>query len=171
MDTINTYSKGVLYVQNNVRVAGIRAFTPPALVNTVGNIRTTWMDAPISVDTGMEAMQIDMKIAADISLLGLFGFAEGRTVRAQIRRTYKDSNAVDHGWIDEVEGLISNMAPDEHGADGQESVGYAVTMNVNYYKLTVDGTVYYEIDPQRMIRVINGVDVLARERQLLGMGW
>ncbi|WP_329502721.1 phage major tail tube protein [Klebsiella aerogenes] len=165
------YSKGTLFVQNNVRVAGILSYTPPALVNTVGTRRTTWMDAPVSIDTGMEAMQIDFKVAADKDVLGLFGFVPGRTVRAQIRRTYKDLTANNlYEWVDEVEGLIGNMTPDEHGSEGQEGVGYAITMSVNYYKLTVDGKLYYEIDPINLVRVIDGVDTMAEERRMLGMG-
>lgn len=171
MNTQYVYSKGALYVQNNQRVAGLRSFTPPALTNTVGSIRATWMDAPVSVDTGMEAMQCSIKVSADKDILGLFGFVKGRTVRAQIRRTFKDvtTNELSE-WIDEVEGLISSLAPDEHGSDGQESVGYSITMNVNYYKMTVDDQVYYEIDPLNMVRVIEGEDTLATERQMLGMG-
>jgi P2 family phage contractile tail tube protein len=72
-------------------------------------------------------------------------------------------------WVDEFEGLISAMTPDEHGSDGQESVGYAVTMNINYYKLTIKGRVYYEIDPLNAKRVVNGVDTMADERRMLGM--
>ncbi|WP_234262247.1 phage major tail tube protein [Klebsiella aerogenes] len=166
-----TYSKGTLYVQNNVRVAGVLSFTPPALTNTVGTRRTTWMDAPVSVDTGMEAMQVDFKVNADKDVLGLFGFAEQRRVRAYIHRTFKGLNENDlRLYVDEVEGLISNITPDEHGADGQESVGYAITMNVNYYKQTIDDDVFYEIDPVNMIRIIAGVDTLEKERKLLGLG-
>lgn len=171
MNTELVYSKGAMYVQNNIRVAGLQSFTPPALVNTVGSYKTTWMDAPVSVDTGMEAMQCDIKVNADKDVLGLFGFAQGRTVRIQIRRTFKDVSTGKYSqWIDEVEGLISNMAPDEHSPTGQESVAYAITMNVNYYKLTVDNAVFYEIDPLNMKRVINGVDMLADERRMLGLG-
>lgn len=171
MNTQLVYSKGAMYVQNNQRVAGLQSFTPPALVNTVGNVRTTWMDAPLSIDTGMEAMQCDIKVSADKDVLGLFGFVQGRTVRAQIRRTFKDVTTNQYSeWIDEVEGLISNLAPDEHGSTGQESVAYTITMNVNYYKLTVDGTVFYEIDPLNMKRVVNGVDTLSDERRMLGLG-
>jgi P2 family phage contractile tail tube protein len=170
MNTQLVYSKGAMYVQNNVRVAGLNSFTPPALVNTVGSVRATWQDAPVSVDTGMEAMQCDIKVRADKDVLGLFGFVKGRKVRAQIRRTFKDMTTNELSeWVDEVEGLISNLTPDEHGADGQESVAYSITMNVNYYKMTVDGFVYYEIDPLNMKRVVNGVDTLADERRMLGM--
>ncbi|MBL5919781.1 phage major tail tube protein [Lelliottia amnigena] len=164
------YSKSALYLQNNIRVAGLRAITPPAIVSTVGNYKTTWMDTSIPVDTGMEAMQMNCKVDADTDVLALFGFVQGRTVRAQIRRTYKDSQQQLHEWVDELEGLISSITPDEHGTDSQESVGNAIVMNLSYYKLTVDGNVIYEIDPANMKRVVNGVDTLAAERQMLLMG-
>jgi P2 family phage contractile tail tube protein len=170
MNTSLNYSKGALYVQNAIRVAGLLSYTPPALTNTVGAVRYTWMDAPVSIDTGMEAMQVDFKVSADTDVMGLFGFVKGRTVRAQIRRTFKDMTTNElQEWIDEFEGLISAMTPDEHAPSGQESVGYSVTMNINYYKLTIKGQVYYEIDPLNLKRVVNGVDAMAEERSMLGM--
>ena len=44
-----------------------------------------------------------------------------------------------------------------------------MTMNVSYYKLTIDDRVIYEIDPQNMNRTINGVNVLQDEKDALLM--
>ncbi|MCS2173078.1 phage major tail tube protein [Scandinavium sp. TWS1a] len=45
----------------------------------------------------------------------------------------------------------------------------SVTMNLSYYKLMVDGKEIYEIDPANMIRSVNGVNVLADEKDALLM--
>jgi P2 family phage contractile tail tube protein len=38
------------------------------------------------------------------------------------------------------------------------------TLTPDYYKLEVDGAVVYELDPVNCIRIINGRDELAAER-------
>ena len=45
----------------------------------------------------------------------------------------------------------------------------SATLNLSYYKLTVDDKEVYEIDPQNMIRAVNGVNVLADEKDALLM--
>ncbi|WP_374685035.1 phage major tail tube protein [Scandinavium tedordense] len=61
------------------------------------------------------------------------------------------------------------ITPDEAGTDSKEGVGMSVTMNLSYYKLMVDGKEIYEIDPANMIRSVNGVNVLADEKDALLM--
>jgi hypothetical protein len=167
MNTGFIYAKSALWVQNNIRVANVMSMTPPAVVVAVGNYRTTWMDAPAPVDTGMEAMQADFKVGADVDVLAMFGFAQGRKVRAQIRRVYLNADTTESVWVDELEGIVGSITPDEHGNSGQESVGMAVVMNLSYYKLTVDNTVMYEIDTLNCKRIINGVDQMAGVRDAL----
>ncbi|MDY3572302.1 phage major tail tube protein [Enterobacter hormaechei] len=167
MNTGFIYAKSALWVQNNVRVANVMSMTPPAVVVTVGNYKTTWMDAPAPVDTGMEAMQADFKVGADADVLAMFGFAQGRKVRAQIRRVYQNADGTQSTWVDELEGIIGSITPDEHSNSGQESVGMAVVMNLMYYKLTVDSSVMYEIDILNCKRIINGVDQMSGVRDAL----
>ncbi|MEZ2602859.1 phage major tail tube protein [Kluyvera intermedia] len=100
-------------------------------------------------------------------MLGMFGFAQGRKVRAQIRRVYLNTDATESTWVDELEGIVGSITPDEHSNSGQESVGMAVVMNLTYYKLTVDNSVMYEIDTLNCKRIINGVDQMAGVRNAL----
>lgn len=168
-DLTYVYSKSALWTQDGNRIASLASLTPPAMTATIGNYKTTWMDAAIPVDNGMEPMQCQFKVGADVAVLALFGFIPGSTTRVQARRTYRDSNGGLHTFIDEMQGLIGTITADEHGTDSKEGVGNAVTMNLSYYKLTADGTVIYEIDPQNMIRSVNGVNTLADEKDALLM--
>lgn len=163
------YSKSALWTGDSVRIAGLNEFTPPAITATIGNKKATWMDAAIPVDTGLEPMQSEFKTDADTSMMALFGFIPGRPTRAQARRTYRDNTGVLHTFVDEFEGIVGNITPDAHGTDGKESVGLSVTMHLSYYKLTVDDQVIFEIDPQNMKRVIDGVNVLEDEKNALLM--
>ena len=163
------YSKSALWVQDNVRVAGIKSVTPPALTAQIGNYQPAWMDMPIPVDTGMSAMQLEYKAACDIDVLSLFGIVAGGNSRAIIKRTFKDTANSFHTWTEEFEGIVGTITSDETTVSGQEGVGMSVTMNLSYYKLTIDGTVTVEIDPAHMIRSINGVNQLQAEKDAFNM--
>lgn len=167
MDAGFIYSKSGLWLQDNVSVGGIKSITPPPLTATIGTYKPAWMDMPIPVDTGMEAMQLEFKTGCDQDVLTLFGFVQGNTTRAQVRRTFKDTNGDFHTWVDEFEGIIATVEQDETATDSQENVGMSVTMNLSYYKLTADDKVLIEIDPAHMIRSINGVNALAYEKSAL----
>ncbi|MGM5531584.1 phage major tail tube protein [Mixta calida] len=169
MELSYVYSKSALYTQDGTRIAGLQSFTPPALTATIGNYKTAWMDMAMPVDNGMEPMNCELKVSADSDVLALFGFIPGSTTRVQTRRTYRDNNGGLHTFVDEMQGIIGTLTPDEHSTDGKESTGMSVTMNLSYYRLTVDGKEMYEIDPQNMIRAVNGVNVLADEKDALLM--
>lgn len=167
MDLSYLYSKSALWVQDGARIGSLLSFTPPAMTAIIGDYKTTWMDVAMPVDTGMEPMQCTFKTGADLDVLTLFGFMPGRTTRVQARRTYKDSAGGEYTFIDDLEGVIASLEPDEHGKDGQESVGYVITLRLSYYRLTVNGEEIYEIDPQNMIRAIRGVNALQWEKDAL----
>nr|WP_159465389.1 phage major tail tube protein [Scandinavium goeteborgense] len=169
MNTGFIYSKSGLWLGNNTRVAGVLSMTPPAITATIGNYKTTWMDMATPVDNGMEPMQTEFKVGTDPDVLALFGFIPGSSTRIQVRRTYRDTDGALHTFVDEMEGIIGTITPDEAGTDSKEGVGMSVTMNLSYYKLTVDGKEIYEIDPANMIRSVNGVNVLADEKDALLM--
>lgn len=168
-DKTFAYDVAALWMQDNTRIADIRSFTPPALAVTVGNFKTTWYDMAIPVDTGLEPMQSEFKAGCDVDILAMFGMIQGGKSRVQVRRVYTDSDQTVHTWIDEMEGVISNITADEHGTDSKEGVGVTVTMNLSYYKLTVDDSVRIEIDPANMIRSVNGVNQLAALKDALLM--
>ena len=168
-DLTYVYSKSALWTQDSVRIAGLNAFTPPAITATIGNKKTTWYDMAVPVDNGLEPTQCEFKTDADPDVMIMFGFMPGQTARVQARRTYRDSNGGLHVFVDELEGIVGTMTPDENGTDSKEGVGLSVIMNLSYYKLTIDNRVIYEIDPQNMNRTINGVNVLQDEKDALLM--
>ena len=163
------YSKSALWLQDNVRVAGLKSFTPPPLTAKIGNYQPAWMDMPIPVDTGMEAMQLEYKVDCDISVLALFGIVNGSTSRAIAKRSFKDTDGAIHKWTEEFEGIVGTITSDETSNDSKENVGLSVTMNLKYYKLTVDGSTLIEIDPEHMIRSVNGVNQLAEEKDFFNI--
>ncbi|NEG58179.1 phage major tail tube protein [Pantoea agglomerans] len=169
MELSYVYSKSALYTQDGTRIAGLQSFTPPALTATIGNYKTAWMDMAMPVDNGMEPMSCEFKVSCDSDVLALFGFIPGSTTRVQTRRTYKDNNGGLHTFVDEMQGIIGTLTPDEHGSDSKEGVGMSATLNLSYYRLTADDREVYEIDPQNMIRAVNGVNMLADEKDALLM--
>ena len=49
-----------------------------------------------------------------------------------------------------------------------ERVPNKAMIAVRYYKLEIDGRTIHEVDAENMIRIVNGVDMMARIRQALG---
>lgn len=168
-DLTYVYSKSALWDPNGVRIAGLNSLTPPAITATIGNKKTTWYDMAIPVDNGLEPAQCEFKTDADMDVMVLFGFMPGRTTRVQARQTYRDSNQGLHTFVYELEGIVGTITPDEGGTDSKEGVGLSITMNLSYYKLTVDNNVIYEIDPQNMNRTIGGTNTLQDEKDALLM--
>ncbi|MHA1067000.1 phage major tail tube protein [Enterobacter ludwigii] len=167
MDLSYVYRKSALWVQDGARIGSLLSFTPPAMTAIIGNYKTTWMDMAMPVDTGMEPMTATFKVGADLEVLSLFGFIPGGKTRVQARRIYKDSAGTLHTFIDEMEGIIGTLESDEHTSDGQEGVGFTVTLSLGYYKLTVNDEEIYLIDPPNMIRAVRGVNVLQAEKDAL----
>ena len=63
--------------------------------------------------------------------------------------------------------LLREVDPGDWKAGDKAEIKYAVSPT--YYKLEVDGSVIYEIDIINSIRVIDGVDQLAKMREQLGI--
>lgn len=163
------YDSAGLWLQDNIRISSVTSITPPAITAKIGAFQPTWMDMPIPVDNGMEAMQLEFKVSCDRDVLALFGMVPGGKTRAQVRRNYLDLDETMHTWVDEFEEIIGTVTPDEHGNDSKDGVGMSVTMNLSYYKLTADNVELIEINPRQMIRSVNGVNQLAARKDALLM--
>ena len=70
------------------------------------------------------------------------------------------SNGTALGAIEEFEGFISKVTRDARAGESQSEVSVTVDIALNYYKQTLEGRELIEIDTERFIRRINGVDQL-----------
>ncbi|MBI6164776.1 phage major tail tube protein [Serratia liquefaciens] len=148
------------FFSGGIRIEGAHEFTPPALSIVKGDLRTGAQDAPTPVDDGMEALTCQVKFyGIDTDILSRFGFTSGSTSRFTAYQGYL-SNGTAMGTIEEIEGFVFTVTPDARGKDNLSENAITVDIALRYYKQSKDGRELFEIDTERFIRRVNGVDQL-----------
>lgn len=149
------------------RIDGAHEYTAPELSVIVTEIRTGGMDTSIPMDDGMDPLKCSFKIyGVDPTVLSWFGFQAGNSPRVSVREAYLEgSTPVER--VDTLEGLITKLTPDAHGNSNQGESSYTAEMSLTYYKSVYGNQLLHEIDPERFIRIINGVNVLEGIGQIL----
>lgn len=157
-----------LFVDGRGYAGQVASYTPPALTLVTDDHRAGGMDAPVTLDMGMEPLEVSFVLTAyDRDVLALFGVAEGNqvpfTARGALESYAGEVTAVQH----QMRGKITSL--DRGTWTAGEKANLTVTMRLDYYKETHGGQVIHEIDVKNMVRIINGVDRLAQIRSALGM--
>ncbi|WP_368900351.1 phage major tail tube protein [Mixta calida] len=149
------------FFKQGVRIQGAHEFTPPTLSIIKTDLRTGAQDAPTPVDDGMEALTCQIKFyGIDTDMLASFGFVGGSRSRFTAYQGYM-SNGTATGTVEEIEGFVMTATPDARGNSGLSENAVTVDIAVNYYKQTYQGHELFEIDTERFMRRVNGVDQLA----------
>lgn len=126
------------------------------------------MDAPVKLDMGMEALDMEFTLSEfDRDVLKLFGFARGAAVPLSARGALSGNAGEVTPVLVQARGRIVEIDPGTWKAG--EKAQTKVSINLSYYKLTIGGEEIVEIDVENMIRRIGGVDQLAGIREALGL--
>ena len=155
--------RGCTLLLNGFQLSDMVAYTPPALRVTKKLFRAGNMNAPVPVDTGTEELTATYKIPGmDYSAFLLFGAVPGVKARLTVRRAYRGVMDGVTFLEEQVEGFISDISSDEHGADNRSDVGLVVTVSASYYSVTANGLIpLLEINPLLGIRRISVINVLS----------
>jgi len=133
---------------------------PPKLVLKVEEHRAGGMDAPLELDMGMEAMVAEFSTSGlESGILAKFG---ARTDRLTFRGAYQDN---DDNVVPVKIQMSGRFKENDMGTwtAGEKAADKAV-LAVDYVEVVVDGRQLVEIDVENMIRRIDGVDQLERQR-------
>jgi P2 family phage contractile tail tube protein len=146
----------------------VTEFTTPNLTLSTEEHRAGGMDAPVTLDMGMEAIEASFQLTNyDASLLTQFGLREGNQVPLVGRGVMESYDGTVRPVVVTMRGKITGL---DRGSWSPGSVAsMTVTMRADYYREEHDGTTIFEIDIVNMIRVINGEDQLASYREALGV--
>ncbi len=141
--------------------------TPPKLTIKTEELRAGGMDAPMSVDLGMEKLECSFSLVEyDPELIKQFGLISGNAVQLTLRGALVDDNTTTPMVI-QLRGMYTELD------FGSFKAGERGTLKCNvacrYYSLEIGGNVVVEIDVDNMTRVINGVDQMAEVRDALGL--
>lgn len=157
-----------LFVDGRGYAGQVDEFNAPKLTLQTEDYRAGGMDAPLKITMGMEGLESDFTLKGyDRSVLALFGVKEGATVPITLLAALESYDGTVTQVKHNLRGKFTEV--DSGTSKPGELPALKITVSLNYYKMTHGGIVVHEIDVERMIRTINGVDALAGIRAALNM--
>lgn len=157
-----------LFVDGQGMAGQIDEFNAPKLTLLTEEIRAGGMDGAVDVGTGMEKLTSDFSLFQYAKgVLALFGLAQGDSRTFIARELLESHDGTKTAVAHTMRGKIVELDPGTSKAGTIAPIKFALSLD--YYKLTHGGTVIHEIDMVNMVRIVNGVDVLAADRAALGI--
>lgn len=146
----------------------VMEYTPPVLTLATEEHRAGGMDAPITLDMGMEALTTSFVLRAyDAEILRQFGVSEGNTVPFVGRGAMQSYDGTWRPTVHTMRGKVTSL--DRGTWQPGQVASMTVNMALDYYREEHDGSLVHEIDPINMIRTVNGTDLMADLRAALGV--
>ena len=158
-----------LYVDGRGYAGNVSELTLPPLNLKLDEHRTGGMDAPISVDMGMEKLECSFSLSEHGSdVLRLFGVnSNGRGIALTARGSVESITGEKVPVVVNMEGTVTSIEDDAWQAG--EKVMQKFTVQLVGYKYLYNGDLIHHIDIPNMIRIVNGVDQLAQTRANIGL--
>ena len=163
---INLYIDGISYAGQLV------AFTPPSLKLKDSYYQAAGMDAPIAIDRGMEAINASFSLSSyDAEAIMTWGVAGAGQMEFVCKGALETMSGEVKSVVLTMRGRVLELRRNNFDPRAtQDQPNITVDLNCYYYKEEIDGYVAIEIDVINFIRIINGVDHLAKIREALGLG-
>ncbi len=143
--------------------------TLPTISRKLDEYRGGGMNMPVDLDFGMEKMEAEIKAAGWFAaLLKTWGTPTHDGVMLRFAGALQ---ADDLGEIKSCEAVLRGRFGefDPGSAKAGDPTEQTYKMSVSYYKLTIAGSVVFEIDAVNMIEVVDGVDRMDQVRAALGV--
>ncbi|WP_417842034.1 phage major tail tube protein [Terasakiella sp.] len=143
-------------------------YTPPALTLMTEDHRAGGMDAPVALDMGMEALNTSF-ILTDYNpdVLALWGVAQGNEVPLIFRGSMESADGTKTAVVHTMRGKITSIDRGTWVPGTKNAM--TVTMNLLYYKEDHGTRTTHEFDIENMVRIVDGVDMLAEHRANIGL--
>lgn len=156
-----------LFVDGRGYAGRAQEVNPPKLTIKAEELRAGGMDAPVSIDLGMEGLECSFTLVEyDPELIKQFGLISGNAVQLTLRGALVDNDTTTPMVIS-VRGMYKEMDFGTFKAGDLSTLQCSVACR--YYSLEIGGTKIVEIDVDNMTRVINGVDQMSEIRAALGI--
>lgn len=141
----------------------------PKLTRKLEEYRGGGMDGPVSIDLGQEKLEMKLKTGGHVTDLYRDYARPGiNGVQLRFSGAYQQDDTCEVLSVEiYCRGRISEIDPGtgKLGDGAGESFGYAL----NYYRLRVNGEDIIEIDLEKMICTVDGIDRLAEIRAAIGL--
>lgn len=155
-------------IVDNFGYAGLcEKVMPPDLKTKDEAHRGGGMDAPISLDMGMEELELKATMAEhNPFIFRQFGLQDGNAVAVTLRGAAQDDRSTTPITIVATGRYCAITSGDWKPGDKPP---LDFTIKLRYYKITIGNREVVEIDVLAGIRKIDGVDQLAAMRDALGL--
>ncbi|WP_066738204.1 phage major tail tube protein [Cupriavidus sp. D384] len=163
LKNFNVFHDGVSYVGE------CEEFTQPKLARKLEEYRAGGMNGPVDIDLGAEKMETEATYGGLMrEPFKAWGITAVDGVLLRFAGAYQrdDSEAVDAVEV-VIRGRHTEL--DMGAAKAGDNSQFKVKSSISYYKLTVNGEVWCEIDHVNFIETVFGVDRLAEQRRAMGV--
>ena len=140
----------------------------PTLGLVVEDFRAGGMDASVAVEMGQEKLEASFVLSGyEENVLNLWGIGQGTTVPLVARGALESLDGAVTPVVVYMTGTIRSMEPGAWTAGEKSTISF--TMDLRSYKYTQAGRTINDIDVPNMVRIVNGVDRLAAQRNAIGI--
>lgn len=135
----------ILYADRQNMIGQIGDITPPVPEAKREELRQAGMIKPRMIHMGYNALEFSFTMAGlDPKILQLFGLSLGVETPFMITGALVDEDGTVHSAIMNIRGKLYKADPGTWKGGDMASNSYAV--DVDYYKLEIDGVPYIEVD-------------------------
>lgn len=153
------------YVDGRGYAGRVEELTLPKLTIKTEEYLGAGMSAPIEVDMGMEKLEMDVSFAEyEAEIFKLLGLTNGKEIGITIRGAMQGAGQPE-SIVVYVRGYLKEM--DMGSWKPAEKSTLKCSFSCTYFKLTINNVQLIEIDPQNMIRNVNGTDQLSAFKEIL----
>jgi P2 family phage contractile tail tube protein len=139
----------------------------PKLSIKTEEFRSGGMDAPVELDMGMEKLECSFTLE-DFTpdAIRHFGLGHNQPVSMTFRGSLGLGDGLAVPAIIRCQGMIKEL---DNGAwKPGEKLQQKFSVALKYYSYSQAGEVIHEIDVENMVRIINGRDMMAATRMIIG---
>ncbi|WP_055129221.1 phage major tail tube protein [Pseudomonas mediterranea] len=160
-----------LFNDANSYLGVVKTVTLPPLGRKMEGYRGGGMNGPVKADLGFsdDGIQFEWKTGGlDLIALKQFGTVNASGVALRFTGAFQQD---DTEAVSAVEVVMRGRHETIEMGDAEpgEDTEHSITTTCSYYKLIVDNEEIIEIDLLNFIEIVNGVDLLDKQRQALGI--
>ncbi|WLI47919.1 phage major tail tube protein [Pseudomonas beijingensis] len=160
-----------LFNDANSYLGVVKSVTMPPLGRKMEAYRGGGMNGPVKADLGFsdDGIQFEWKTGGlDLIALKQFGAVNASGIALRFTGAFQQDDTEE---VSAVEVVMRGRHETIEMGDAQpgEDTEHSITTTCTYYKLIVDNEEIIEIDLLNFIENVNGVDMLEKQRQALGI--
>ncbi|MBF0638756.1 hypothetical protein EDF83_1479 [Pseudomonas protegens] len=160
-----------LFNDGNSYLGLVKSVTLPPLGRKMESYRGGGMNGSVKADLGFsdDGIQFEWKTGGlDLIALRQFGSVNASGIMLRFSGAFQQD---DTGDVSTVEVVVRGRHETIEMGDASpgEDTEHSITTTCSYYKLTVDNEDIIEIDLLNFIEKVNGVDMLEKQRNAIGI--